>query len=100
MKEIKLTQKQQTMLNNYNNSNMHGLRDLYTSYSTYKARAEQNILDEMHKRTGYGYKITGGNSCTFSCAYCYDTRENGDINTHLVYHTHANKYDFIINIQG
>ena len=95
---VKLTQKQKTFLENYKNSDMRSLRDLYASYSTEKAMAERDILDEMSENCGYGYRVKGGNSCQFSCAYCYDTKENGNINTHLVYHTARNRYDFIINI--
>lgn len=95
---VKLTKKQQQMLNAYNYSDMHSLRDLYKSFSNAKARAEYFILEEMKKCCGYGYKVCGGNSMCFTCAYCYDSRENGNINKHLVYHTAYNRYDFIFEI--
>ena len=95
---VKLTKKQQQMINAYNYSDMHSLRDLYKSYSNAKAREEYFILDEMRKIGGYGYKVCGGNSMCFTCAYCYDSRENGNINTHLVYHTAYNRYDFIFKV--
>ena len=88
----KLTTTQQQMLRNYNASNKFCLRDCYNSYSIYKSRAEYSIIDEMQKANGYGYKITGYNSCLFSCAYCIDD-ENG---TKLVYHTPTKKYVFYI----
>ena len=99
MKKLTTTQKQ-NYYNKYKKSNMYRLRDLYTSYSEAKAAAEQEIIEEMRKNGGYGYKVCGGNSCTFTCAYMYDTRENGDINKHLVYHTAYNRYDFIVEIKG
>ena len=94
----KLTQKQQQMLNNYNNSDMYSLQDLYKTCSVAKTRAEYLIKEEMRKIGGYGYKVCGGNSNCFTCAYCYDSRENGNINTHLVYHTAYNRYDFIFKV--
>jgi hypothetical protein len=52
----------------------------------------------MATHQGYNYRILGGNSMMFSCAFMYDTRENGNINKHLVYHTRYNRYDFIVEI--
>lgn len=95
---VKLTKKQQQMLNAYNKSDMYSLSDLYKSYSETKARAEYLIVKEKVLKGGYGYKVCGGNSMCFTCAYCYDSRENGNINKHLVYHTAYNKYDFIFEI--
>lgn len=91
---IKLNKKQRQLFYNYKNSNMHSLRDLYIHCSYEKQDAEQDIIREMLDANGYGFKICGGNSCTFSCAYCYDL----DGFTHLVYHTYANKHDFIVDI--
>lgn len=94
----KLTQKQLQMVNNYLSSDMHSLSDLYKNCSYAKTRAEYLIKFEMKKVCGYGYRVCGGNSMCFTCAYCYDTRENGNINTHLVYHTAYNRYDFIFKV--
>ena len=96
---MKLTKKQQEMVNTYQKSDMHSLRDLYTNYSDAKARAEMLIINEMIDNNGYSFRICGGNSCFFSCAYCYDIAENGKISKHLVYHTPQNKHDFIFEIE-
>ena len=95
---IKITKKQAQMLSNYFNSDMKDLGDLYSSYSTKKAQAQALIFEEMRKNQGYDYRVCGGNSMMFTCAYKYDTRENGNINKHLVYHTAYNRYDFIFEI--
>ena len=88
-----MTKRQQQMVNNYNNSNMYRLSDLYTTCSFYKTRAEQMILNEMLDNNGYDYKICGGNSCTFSCAYKM-VKDNHEI---LVYHTHCNRYEIVLD---
>lgn len=88
----KLTKMQQRFLYNYKTSKNYCLRDCYKNCSIYKSRAEYFILNEMQKTNGYGYKITGYNSCSFSCAYCIDDK-NG---TKLVYHTPTKKYVFYI----
>ena len=96
--QIKLTQKQQNLLNNYNNAKYDNLRQAYKTCSDAKIISYQNILDEMRKNNGYNMRITGANSCVYSCAYKYQIFNDDNIITKLVYHTHANKYEFIINI--
>lgn len=93
----KLTQKQIQMINNYKNARYYTIGELYKNASCYKWRAENDILSEMRNNGGYDYRVCGGNSCTFSCAYRYDDKQG---QTHLVYHTHCNRYDFIIGICG
>lgn len=90
----KLTKKEQEILNRYYNSRNYSLGDIYKSYSFEKGRAEAIIKNEMQKKDGWGYKILGANSNTFSCAYCY-SNEFGEIV--LVYHTAYNKKEFIID---
>lgn len=88
-----MTKRQQQLVNNYNNSNMYRLNDLYTNCSFYKTRAEHMILNEMLDNNGYEYKICGGNSCTFSCAYKM-IKDDHEI---LVYHTHCNRYEIVLD---
>ena len=97
--QIKLTQKQQQLLNNYNNAKYDNLHQAYNNCSYAKIRAWQNILDEMRNNNGYNIRITGFNSCVYSCAYKYQIFNGDEIITKLVYHTHANKYEFIIRIE-
>lgn len=49
----------------------------------------------MSKDGGWGYKILGANSCTFSCAYLRQNAEHGQVE--IVYHTAQNKkvFDYI-----
>jgi hypothetical protein len=89
-----MTKKQQAIINNYNKSMAYCLDDVYATYSVFKARAEKQILNEMESVGGWGYKITGANSNTFSCAYLM-TDADGVVK--IVYHTAQNKrvFDYI-----
>lgn len=90
-----MTKRQQQIVNNYNRSSNYSLDDVYTNYSVYKARAEKDILNEMASENGWGYKILGANSCSFSCAYLRQNKDDGFIE--IVYHTAQNKqvFDYI-----
>lgn len=90
-----MTKKQQQIINTYHKSTNYSLDDVYTNYSVFKARAERQILNEMQSVDGWGYKILGANTCSFSCAYLRQNAENGQIE--IVYHTAQNKkvFDYI-----
>lgn len=90
-----MTKKQQQIINTYNKSTNYSLDDMYTNYSVFKARAERDILNEMEKENGWGYKILGANTCSFSCAYLKQDANDGNIK--IVYHTAQNKkvFDYI-----
>ena len=83
-----MTKKDQALLSAYKNARHHSVYDLYKAPSLAKTRAEQMILAEMRENDGYDYKVIGGNSMTFSCAYKYDTSDGYC----LVYHTAYNTY--------
>lgn len=89
-----MTKKQQQIIHNYNRATAYSLSDVYKNCSVFKARAEKQILNEMESVGGWGYKITGANSNTFSCAYLM-TDEDGVIK--IVYHTAQNKrvFDYV-----
>lgn len=89
----KLTQKEIGMINNYKRAYMSSISELYANASYRKYNAEQNIISEMVSKNGYAYRVIGGNSCTFSCAYQYKDKDNM---THLVYHTAYNRYDIMV----
>ena len=90
-----MTKRQQQIIDNYNKSTSYSLDDVYNNYSVYKARAERQIINEMQAVGGWGYKIIGANSCSFSCAYLRQNKDDGFIE--IVYHTAQNKQvlDFI-----
>lgn len=90
-----MTKAQQQIINNYNRATAYSLADVYANYSVFKARAERQILDEMESVSGWGYKILGANSCTFSCAYLKQNEIDGQIE--IVYHTAQNKrvFDYV-----
>ena len=81
------------MANNYFSSIMRDLSDLYKTCSFYKTRADYMIRQEMSHNNGYDYKICGGNACTFSCGY----RMMKDDHEILVYHTHCNRYEIVLD---
>lgn len=93
----KLTQKQLQMINNYKYARYDSLAQCYKNCSWAKEKAENEILREMCNNNGYDYRICGFNSCTFSCAYRYKDNQGYE---HLVYHTHINRFDFIVGIGG
>ena len=89
-----MTKAQRQIINNYNRATAYSLDDVYANYSLFKARAEKQILAEMESVGGWGYKITGANSNTFSCAYLMT---NADGVVKIVYHTAQNKrvFDYV-----
>ena len=88
-----MTKKQKQMLNSYVNSNIRTIYEAYREPSNNKLKAYEYCKADMVAHNGFDFRITGVSSHYFSCAYRYiDT----DGNTRLVYHTHANRYCFII----
>ena len=87
-----MPKRQKEILSRYEKSTNYSLRDVYASYSVFKARAEKDILQEMAFHGGWGYKILGASSCTFSCAYLMTNKESGQ--TQIVYHTASNRKVF------
>lgn len=75
-------------ISNYENSLEPDILSAYGRPSQAKMTAEQVIKQEMDDVGGYGYLITGHNSCTFTCAY----RVNYGGADYLVYHTAYNRY--------
>ena len=78
------TEQAKQIIRRYNNSDCYSLWQAYKySYSNYKARAEQEIKDEMQKMGGYSYRITGAGSSYFSCGYTLEI----DGQKYVVFHT-------------
>ena len=80
--------------NNYTRAEATTLRDVYKSYSSRKARAEESILREMDRLNGYGPRIIRGNCYFFSMAFMYPDPGTGA--ERLRYYTGRNIYDFEI----
>lgn len=89
----KFTQKEIGMINKYKRAYMTTISQLYKDASYRKYNAENSIINEMYRINGYDYRVIGGNSMTFSCAYQYKDKDNM---THLVYHTAYNRYDVMV----
>jgi len=87
-----LTKAQQTMLNNYNKSELVYLWQAYDNYSRAKAVAMNTIIAEMDRLHGYAIRITSYSKNFFTCAYLIDDN-NG---TKLVYHTPTKRHEFYI----
>lgn len=87
-----MTKRQKQIIDNYNKATATSVEQVYNTCSFYKTRAEQMILQEMASNNGWGYKILGFNTCTFSCAYLMTNKEDGQIQ--IVYHTAQNKMIF------
>lgn len=87
-----MNKKQKTLCDNYNHAKYTSINELYKKPSFYKTRAEHLILKQMLDENGTDYRVIGGNSQVFSCAYRYFDQNNW----HLRYFTAYNTYDFII----
>lgn len=89
-----MNKKQAEIISNYNYyANTKGYRTIFDAYSkpsSAKINAYYSIKAECDNVNGYGYTVLGASSHFFSCAYKFDD-ESGI--THLIYHTHANRYD-------
>ena len=83
------TQRGREFLQNYENARYTSVNDYYGRPSSLKVDAENEILAEMQEVGGVDYRITGGNSCLFTCAYRLPCLG-------LVYHTRSHRY-FISN---
>ena len=70
----------------YNHSTIDDISKAYKNPSIYKTRAFNDIWFEMHKLGGHDLRITGANCMHFSCAYVLGDK--------LIYHTHANRYEY------
>lgn len=67
------------------------LSDVYSSYSSAKARAFKDCIDLMNEKNGYGLYITSHNTNVFTCAFQVD--EN---NEHLLYYITPSNITIVI----
>lgn len=88
-----MTNKEKQFLNKYNKADCYYVKEFYQRPSWRKIAIEHAIIIEMRNYNGYDYKVVGGNCNFFTCGYKYTDNNNKE---HLVYHTYANRYDFII----
>lgn len=82
------TKKAQGFIWAYHHARYDSISQAYREPSCYKWQAEKAILREMLEVGGYGYRVTGANCMTFSCAYRYDD----EMHEYLVYHTASHAY--------
>ena len=83
----KTTKKAMSFIDSYNKSNCSSVMYFYGRCSFTKLDIEQSIKNDMYKIGGHGYRVTGGNSSFFSCAFL-----NSD-ETILYYYTHSNIFE-------
>ena len=74
----------QRAYSNYKRSGNYNLRDCYNNASYSKVRAYMYCEELCNKMGGYGLKIIGYNTCTFSVGFEYMDNEN---KLHFVYIT-------------
>jgi hypothetical protein len=89
------TQKAQMLVNQYEQATMYELWELYGRFSRAKAYAFDRCKETMRQMNGYGMRIIGGNSCTFSCGcIAFHKGQKG-----VLYFTAYNTY-FVPLIEG
>lgn len=86
-----LNQKQENMFHRYCNSNATSLHDVYKTWSNDKEEAFKYCLRDMKEHGGQDMRITSASQNFFSCAY----RIIRDDGAYLVYHTYANRFEFM-----
>lgn len=93
-----MNQRQKSFLDSYNYAlDRYGCRrlcDAYKSYSWEKSRAYDYCLNLKDKKSGYDGTVVGAGNWFFSYAFKYMGDEGKE---HLMYITHANDYDFVID---
>ena len=85
----------------YSKSTNYTLRDIYTNFSIYKENAYNYCVELMQKLNGYGLKIIGFNSMTFSVGFIGEIPDSktGEIKKAFCYITRDyDRYIFIENL--
>ena len=91
MTEIKsTTQRGQQMCRAYKWSNKYNIHSAYDRPSLRKINAWEYCKKLCEENNGYGLKITGHNTCTFSAGFLF----NKDGSTYLCYITPS--YDYVV----
>ena len=100
MKKTKLNKLEKHYLSLYEKSEMLSLRDLYKSCSDDKASAEWRIKYFMNDVKGYSYRVLGGNTFYFTCAYKYRKQDKttGELIEYLRVFTGLNVYDINLSL--
>lgn len=100
MKKTKLNKLEKHYLSLYEKSEMMSLRDLYKSCSDDKASAEWRIKYFMQDVKGYSYRVLGGNTFYFTCAYKYARKDKatGQVIEYLKVFTGLNVYDINLSL--
>ena len=74
----------------YNNSRITCLAQAYRNPSISKQRAYNDCLKKMLEMGGYGLRIIGYNSCSFTVGWIYPDSETGEIMLNV--ETYRNTY--------
>lgn len=101
MKKTKLNKLEKYYLSLYEKSEMMSLKDLYKSCSSDKEDAEWRIRYFMREDyQGYSYRVLGGNSFYFTCAYKYKAtdKDTGEVIEYLKVFTGRNVYHINLSL--
>ena len=88
-----MNKKQIALYNSYCRADARTLADVYGRYSVAKQHAYNEILAECASVGGYDVRIPSATGFFFTMAYRYDASDG----VRLVYHTHANRWEFLID---
>ena len=78
----------------FDHVNKGGLYDCYVRPSYAKVRAYDNCMTMVREYKGFGEKITGYNSCTFSFHFTFRRKDKktGDVTTYIAHITKEHNY--------
>lgn len=82
------TQKAQNFIHNYLYAKYDDVNKFYVNPSYYKVAAQEKIMAYMYHLDGWGYRVCGGNSCTYTAGWLVNWQDK----IYLIYETHANTY--------
>ena len=71
-----MTKRERNFLNSYNRATATYLDEVYTSFSSAKARADRECKEKMLAMNGKNYRIISHNSNFFTCAWIYLNEDN------------------------
>ena len=90
------TQKAQNFVYNYLYAKYDDVSKFYGKPSYYKVASQEKIMDSMYHLDGWGYRVCGGNSCTYTAGWLVNWKGG----TFLIYETHCNTYAIKYNVNG
>ena len=82
------TQKAQNFVYNYLHARYDDVSKFYNNPSYYKVSAQEKIMAYMYHLNGWGYRVCGGNRCTYTAGWLVGWQGK----TYLIYETAYNTY--------